>query len=241
MGVLCHTEREENAGKYYSVFSMPVNLSRFDLLRHIILVEKNCLVSAIFLACFSSISNIICSGKAVYSSLHSVVGSIGIILCVCLGKSLCGLYLARKKRGMLCADCVKYNYLDVYTYLLLHGRKSNRIGGLYRIVWAANWHSRLWEFEINGTFILRGIVDFYIHFIISIALSILLFLISYCRRQKDFFQREVDRNAGFIYCALSETVKNKHTPVWLFLFVLPGYRGIFISSYYSQYGSTARQ
>lgn len=51
IAILCSLShrKEENAGKYYSVFSMPVNLSRFEFAKGIILVEK-LLVSAIFLA-----------------------------------------------------------------------------------------------------------------------------------------------------------------------------------------------
>lgn len=58
---------------------MPVNLSRFEFAKGIILVEK-LLVSAIFLALLISISNIIAPATAVYSLLHSITGSIGIIL-----------------------------------------------------------------------------------------------------------------------------------------------------------------
>lgn len=51
IAILCSLShrKEENVGKYYSVFSMPVNLSRFEFAKGIILVEK-LLVSAIFLA-----------------------------------------------------------------------------------------------------------------------------------------------------------------------------------------------
>ena len=81
IAILCFLShrKEENAGKYYSVFSMPVNLSRFEFAKGIILVEK-LLVSAIFLALLISISNIIAPATAVYSLLHSITGSIGIIL-----------------------------------------------------------------------------------------------------------------------------------------------------------------
>ena len=74
IAILCSLShrKEENAGKYYSVFSMPVNLSRFEFAKGIILVEK-LLVSAIFLALLISISNIIAPATAVYSLLHSIV------------------------------------------------------------------------------------------------------------------------------------------------------------------------
>ena len=96
IAILCSLShrKEESAGKYYSVFSMPVNLSKFEFAKGIILVEK-LLVSAIFLALLISISNIIAPATAVYSLLHSIVGSIGIILASVWQIPLC-LYLARK-------------------------------------------------------------------------------------------------------------------------------------------------
>ncbi len=95
IAILCSLShrKEENAGKYYSVFSMPVNLSRFEFAKGIILVEK-LLVSAIFLALLISISNIIAPATAVYSLLHSITGSIGIILASVWQIPLC-LYLAQ--------------------------------------------------------------------------------------------------------------------------------------------------
>ena len=93
IAILCSLShrKEESAGKYYSVFSMPVNLSRFEFAKGIILVEK-LLVSAIFLALLISISNIIAPATAVYSLLHSIAGSIGIILASVWQIPLC-LYL----------------------------------------------------------------------------------------------------------------------------------------------------
>ena len=122
IAILCSLShrKEENAGKYYSVFSMPVNLSRFEFAKGIILVEK-LLVSAIFLALLISISNIIAPVTAVYSLLHSITGSIGIILASVWQIPLC-LYLAQN--GNVCADCVKYNTWDcpIYCYRI---RKYN--------------------------------------------------------------------------------------------------------------------
>ena len=61
IAILCSLShrKEENAGKYYSVFSMPVNLSRFEFAKGIILVEK-LLVSAIFLAYLCDFCRFLC-------------------------------------------------------------------------------------------------------------------------------------------------------------------------------------
>ena len=72
IAILCSLShrKEENAGKYYSVFSMPVNLSRFEFAKGIILVEK-LLVSAIFLALIISISTqngIVCADCVKYNT-----------------------------------------------------------------------------------------------------------------------------------------------------------------------------
>lgn len=90
IAILCSLShrKEENAGKYYSVFSMPVNLSRFEFAKGIILVEK-LFVSAIFLALLISISNIIAPATAVYSLLHSIKQEVSELSLRLSGKSLC--------------------------------------------------------------------------------------------------------------------------------------------------------
>ena len=90
IAILCSLShrKEENAGKYYSVFSMPVNLSKFEFAKGIILVEK-LLVSAIFLALLISISNIIRQRQYIlfYTALQEVPGLSlrlsGKFLCAC--------------------------------------------------------------------------------------------------------------------------------------------------------------
>ena len=96
IAILCSLShrKEENAGKYYSVFSMPMNLSKFEAAKGIILIEK-LLIAAVFLAMLISISNIISPATVVYSVLQSIVGSIGIILASVWQIPLC-LYLTRK-------------------------------------------------------------------------------------------------------------------------------------------------
>ena len=60
IAILCSLShrKEESAGKYYSVFSMPLNLSKFEMAKGMILIEK-LLVAGVFLALLISISNII--------------------------------------------------------------------------------------------------------------------------------------------------------------------------------------
>ena len=181
IAILCSLShrKEESAGKYYSVFSMPVNLSIFEFAKGIILVEK-LLVSAIFLALLISISNIIAPATAVYSLLHSIVGSIGIILASVWQIPLC-LYLARKT-GMfvpIVLNTILGIVLSTATAL------GNTIAWWFvPYCWAAKLAKPLMGIEINGTY--AGNCGFSIAIMISIALSILLFLILSYADAKDF-------------------------------------------------------
>ena len=163
IAILCSLShrKEENAGKYYSVFSMPVNLSRFEFAKGIILVEK-LLVSAIFLALLISISNIIAPATAVYS----------LPLC---------LYLARKT-GMfvpIVLNTILGIVLSTATAL------GNTIAWWFvPYCWAAKLAEPLMGIEINGTY--AGNCGFSIAIMISISLSILLFLILSYADAKDF-------------------------------------------------------
>ena len=181
IAILCSLShrKEENAGKYYSVFSMPVNLSRFEFAKGIILVEK-LLVSAIFLALLISISNIIAPATAVYSLLHSITGSIGIILASVWQIPLC-LYLARKT-GMfvpIVLNTILGIVLSTATAL------GNTIAWWFvPYCWAAKLAEPLMGIEMNGTY--AGNCGFSIAIMISISLSILLFLILSYADAKDF-------------------------------------------------------
>ena len=181
IAILCSLShrKEENAGKYYSVFSMPVNLSRFEFAKGIILVEK-LLVSAIFLALLISISNIIAPATAVYSLLHSITGSIGIILASVWQIPLC-LYLARKT-GMFVPIALN-TILGIV--LSTAAALGNTIAWWFvPYCWAAKLAEPLMGIEINGTYV--GNCGFSIAIMISISLSIFLFLILSYADAKDF-------------------------------------------------------
>ena len=159
IAILCSLShrKEENAGKYYSVFSMPVNLSRFEFA-----------------------SNIIAPATAVYSLLHSITGSIGIILASVWQIPLC-LYLARKT-GMfvpIVLNTILGIVLSTATAL------GNTIAWWFvPYCWAAKLAEPLMGIEINGTY--AGNCGFSIAIMISISLSILLFLILSYADAKDF-------------------------------------------------------
>ena len=134
------------------------------------------LVSAIFLALLISISNIIAPATAVYSLLHSITGSIGIILASVWQIPLC-LYLARKT-GMfvpIVLNTILGIVLSTATAL------GNTIAWWFvPYCWAAKLAEPLMGIEMNGTY--AGNCGFSI----SISLSILLFLILSYADAKDF-------------------------------------------------------
>ena len=181
IAILCSLShrKEESTGKYYPVFSMPVNLSKFEFAKGIILVEK-LLVSAIFLALLVSISNIISPATAVYSLLHSIAGSIGIILASVWQIPLC-LYLARKM-GMFVAVALNTILGIVLSTATALGNTIAWWFVLY--CWASKLAEPLMGIEINRTY--SGNCEFSIAVMISIVLSIFLFLILSYADTKDF-------------------------------------------------------
>ena len=182
VAILCSLShrKEENAGKYYSVFSMPLNLPKFEIAKGIILIEK-LVVAAVFLAIIISVSNIISPATAVYSVLQSIAGSIGIILASVWQIPLC-LYLARKTGLFL--PIVLNTVLGIFMPIALG---NTVVWWLVPYCYAAKFAEPLMGIELNGTF--EGNCGFSITVLISIVLSILLFLILSYADAKDFSKR----------------------------------------------------
>lgn len=182
IAILCSLShrKEESAGKYYSVFSMPLNLSKFEMAKGVILIEK-LLVAGIFLALLISISNIISPATAVYSVPQSMVGSIAIVLASVWQIPLC-LYLTRK-RGLF-VPIILNTILGIFLPILLG---NTAIWWLVPYCWAAKLAEPLMGIELNGTF--AGNPRLSIIVFISIVLSIFLFVILSFADAKDFSKR----------------------------------------------------
>ena len=182
IAILCSLShrKEESAGKYYSVFSMPLNLSKFEMAKGIILIEK-LLVAGIFLALLISISNIISPVTAVYSVPQSMVGSIAIVLASVWQIPLC-LYLTRKTG--LFVPIILNTILGIFLPILLG---NTAIWWLVPYCWAAKLAEPLMGIELNGTF--AGNPRLSIIVFISIVLSIFLFVILSFADAKDFSKR----------------------------------------------------
>lgn len=182
IAILCSLshKKEENAGKYYSVFCMPMNLSKFEAAKGIILIEK-LLVSAVFLTILISISNIISPATAVYSVLQNIIGSVGIILASVWQIPLC-LYLARKTGLFL--PIVLNTILGIFLPIALG---NTMVWWLVPYCYAAKLAEPLMGIKLNGTF--AGDYGFSITILISIMLSVLLFIILSYADAKDFSKR----------------------------------------------------
>lgn len=182
IAILCSLShwKEESAGKYYSVFSMPLNFSKFEIAKGIILIEK-LFILGISLALLISISNIISPATAVYSILQSMVGNIAIVLACIWQVPLC-LYLTRKVG--LFVPIMLNTVLGVFLPILLG---TTAIWWLIPYCWAAKLAEPLMGIELNGTF--AGNSRFSITILIAIALSIFLFVILSFVDAKDFSKR----------------------------------------------------
>lgn len=182
IAILCSLShrKEDSAGKYYSVFSMPLNLSKFEMAKGVILIEK-LLVAGIFLALLISISNIISPVTAVYSVPQSMVGSIAIVLASVWQIPLC-LYLTRKTG--LFVPIILNTILGIFLPILLG---NTAIWWLVPYCWAAKLAEPLMGIELNGTF--AGNPRLSIIVFISIVLSIFLFVILSFADAKDFSKR----------------------------------------------------
>lgn len=180
--ILCSLShrKEENAGKYYSVYSLPVSLSKFELAKEIILIEK-LLAAGLFLAILISISNFISPATAVYSVPQSITGSIAIILASIWQIPLC-LYLARKA-GMFVPIIVN-TLLGIFVPIILG---NTAVWWLVPYCYVAKLAEPLMGIEIRGTFAENPGSP--ITIFISIALSILLFSVLSFVDAKDFSKR----------------------------------------------------
>lgn len=148
IAILCSLshQKEEQAGKYYSVLSLPISLQKFEVAKTVIVVEK-LLIASLFLALFASVCNIISPSLAVYSVGQNVLGSICIVLASIWQIPLC-LYLARKARMML---PIIINTLFGILMPIVFGKSA--FVWVCPYCWAAKLAEPLMGIGINGTFL----------------------------------------------------------------------------------------
>ncbi len=81
IAILCvlSVQKEERAGKYYGIFSLPLQLERYEMARTLVAAEKM-FVSGLVLALLLSIPHVLSPRLVVYSFGRMLVGSSFIIL-----------------------------------------------------------------------------------------------------------------------------------------------------------------
>lgn len=185
IAILCSLShhKEENAGKYYSVFSMARSLSKFEVAKALVLVGK-LLLAGLFLAVFVSVSNLISPATVVYATKQSLIGSLCISLASIWQIPLC-LFLARKTGLFL---PIAFNaMLGIFLPIALG---NTAFWWAVPYCWAAKLAEPLMGIELNGTF--AGNFRSSGTIFISLMLSLLLFAVLSFLDAKDFSRRAVE-------------------------------------------------
>lgn len=161
-------QKEERAGKYYSVLSAPINLKQFEYAKALILIEK-LIVAALFLAVFAAVSNLISPALAVYSVGRNFAGSIALIFASIWQIPVC-LLLARKTGFLI--PIVASTLLGILMPILLG---NTAIAWVCPYCWAAKTAELLMGIESNGTF--AGVADFSWQVLLPLVFSVILYVL----------------------------------------------------------------
>ena len=161
-------QKEERAGKYYSVLSAPINLKQFEYAKALILIEK-LIVAALFLAVFAAVSNLISPALAVYSVGRNFAGSIALIF-ASIWQIPVGLLLARKTGFLI--PIVANTLLGILMPILLG---NTAIAWVCPYCWAAKTAELLMGIESNGTF--AGVADFSWQVLLPLVFSVILYVL----------------------------------------------------------------
>ena len=147
IAILCSIshQKEERAGKYYSVFSAPISLKRFEYAKASILIEK-VLVAAVFLAVFATVSNLISPALAVYSVSRNFIGSIAVVIASIWQIPIC--LLLTRKTGLLFPIAAN-TLLGILMPILLG---NTALSWVCPYCWAAKTAELIMGIESNGTF-----------------------------------------------------------------------------------------
>lgn len=170
IAILCSLahQKEERAGKYYSVLSAPINLKQFEYAKALILIEK-LIVAALFLAVFAAVSNLISPALAVYSVGRNLAGSIALIFASIWQIPVC-LLLARKTGFLI--PIVANTLLGILMPILFG---NTAIAWVCPYCWAAKTAELLMGIESNGTF--AGVADFSWQVLLPLVFSVILYVL----------------------------------------------------------------
>ena len=170
IAILCSLahQKEERAGKYYSVLSAPINLKQFEYAKALILIEK-LIVAALFLAVFAAVSNLISPALAVYSVGRNFAGSIALIFASIWQIPVC-LLLARKTGFLI--PIVANTLLGILMPILFG---NTAIAWVCPYCWATKTAELLMGIESNGTF--AGVADFSWQVLLPLVFSVSLYVL----------------------------------------------------------------
>ena len=170
IAILCSLahQKEERAGKYYSVLSAPINLKQFEYAKALILIEK-LIVAALFLAVFAAVSNLISPALAVYSVGRNFAGSIALIFASIWQIPVC-LLLARKTGFLI--PIVANTLLGILMPILFG---NTAIAWVCPYCWTAKTAELLMGIESNGTF--AGVADFSWQVLLPLVFSVILYVL----------------------------------------------------------------
>ena len=185
IAILCSlvNQKEERAGKYYSVFAMPVYLEKFWISKNIVLIEK-VLIGAVILSLYICIGNVIAPAIAVYKPLQILTGSVLISIASIWQIPLC-LFLA-KKTGM---------FLPVFINTVLGIFLPPFVGNtaiwfLFPHCWSAKLAEPLMGIGLNGILLSRTGFSFNV-IPVTLILSVILFVFLSLISAKWFSKQEV--------------------------------------------------
>lgn len=184
IAILCHlsNQKEQRADKYYSVYSMPINLKKFWISKNLVLIEK-LLLAAFALALLMCASNIISPATAIFLPGKSIIGSIVIMIGSIWQVPLC-LFLTFKV-GMfvpVVANTAFGIFLPSYF-------GNSPFWWLFPYCWAPKMAEPLMGIGVNGTLIdYNGIPELTIG--LTLILSLLLFIVFTILGAENFGRQE---------------------------------------------------
>lgn len=168
IAILCSIslQKEERAGKYYSVFSAHISLKRFEYAKALILIEK-VLVAAVFLAVFATVSNLLSPALAVYSVSRNFIGSITVVIASIWQIPIC--LLLTRKTGLLFPIAAN-TLLGILMPILLG---NTALSWVCPYCWAAKTADLIMGIESNGTF--AGVAAFSWVVLLPLLFSVILY------------------------------------------------------------------
>ncbi len=158
--------KEQCAGNYYSLFSAPINLKKFQLGKSFIMIEK-LMIAAIILSVLVSGIMVMAPSMVVYEFITCLQGSIVVILATVWQVPLC-LLLTRRTGTLM--TIILNSLLGIFTPIIF---ANSTLWFLCPYTYPAKISEYTLGIAINGTY--TGEIIFSSNIILILGLSTLLF------------------------------------------------------------------